>query len=172
MSQAQWVIGLYAQLGYETLVTSVKTGQGIERLNQIVQHGLTAFSGQSGVGKSSMLNAIEPGLNLRVGEVSNWTFKGKHTTTTAELIQLKSGGKVIDTPGLRQFELWEIPPREIEGGFVEFRHWIPHCKFPDCTHRKEQGCAVRSAVFDGLITEGRYDSYIKMLEQENDKDDD
>jgi ribosome biogenesis GTPase / thiamine phosphate phosphatase len=172
MSQAQWVIGLYAQLGYETLVTSVKTGQGIERLNQIVQHGLTAFSGQSGVGKSSMLNAIEPGLNLRVGEVSNWTFKGKHTTTTAELIQLKSGGKVIDTPGLRQFELWEIPPREIEGGFVEFRPWIPHCKFPDCTHRKEQGCAVRSAVFDGLITEGRYDSYIKMLEQENDKDDD
>lgn len=170
MSQAQWVIGLYAQLGYETLVTSVRNGQGIDRLRAIVSHGLTAFSGQSGVGKSSLLNAIEPGLNLRVGEVSNWTFKGKHTTTTAELIQLQCGSKVIDTPGLRQFELWEIPPREIEGGFIEFRPWIPQCKFPDCTHRREQGCAVRAAVADGLITECRYQSYTKMLEQENEKD--
>ena len=172
MAEAQWVIGLYAQLGYETLVTSVATGQGVERLRQIVRRGITAFSGQSGVGKSSLLNAIEPGLNLRVGEVSSWTFKGKHTTTTAELIKLACGGLVIDTPGLRQFELWEIPPREIEGEFVEFRPWIPFCKFPDCTHRKEQGCAVKGAVYDGLVTECRYESYLKMVEQENEKDED
>jgi ribosome biogenesis GTPase len=172
MGQAQWVIGLYAQLGYETLATSIRTGQGVDRLRAIVQRGITAFSGQSGVGKSSLLNAIEPGLNLRVREVSTWTFKGKHTTTTAELIQLACGGMVIDTPGLRQFELWEIPPREIEGEFIEFRPWIPHCKFPDCTHRREQGCAVRLAVFDGLITECRYESYLKMVEQENEKDKD
>jgi ribosome biogenesis GTPase len=171
MAEAQWVIGLYAQLGYETLVTSVKSGQGIGRLKSLVSSGITAFSGQSGVGKSSLLNAIEPGLNLRVGEVSSWTFKGKHTTTTAELLQLENGGKVIDTPGLRQFELWEIPPREIEGGFVEFRPWIPLCKFPDCTHRSELGCSVRNAVTDGLITQCRYDSYIKMIEQENEKSD-
>lgn len=169
MAAAQWVIGLYSQLGYETLVTSVKTGQGIDRLKKLVSRGITAFSGQSGVGKSSLLNAIEPGLNLRVGEVSSWTFKGKHTTTTAELIELNNGAKVIDTPGLRQFELWEIPPREIEGGFVEFRSWIPHCKFPDCTHRQELGCSVRSGVENGLISQCRYESYLKMLEQESDK---
>jgi ribosome biogenesis GTPase len=171
LSEAQWVLGLYSQIGYETLVTSVTSGQGIERLKTVVRRGVTAFSGQSGVGKSSLLNVIEPGLNLKVGAVSSWTSKGKHTTTTAELIELIEGGLVIDTPGLRQFELWDIPPREIEGGFVDFHPWVPHCKFPDCTHRKERGCAVRSAVLEGLIAECRYDSYVKMLEQESDKED-
>ena len=162
----QWVIGLYTQLGYETLVTSAATGQGIERLRALVSKETTAFSGQSGVGKSSLLNAIQPGLNLRVREVSDWTFKGKHTTTTAELIRMESGGYVIDTPGLRQFELWGVEPGEIEGYFVEFRPYIPLCKFPDCSHTHEHECAVKDAVHWGQIHAGRYESYLKLHDRQ------
>ena len=160
----QWVIGLYTQLGYETIPTSAANGQGLKRLREILGQGSTAFSGQSGVGKSSLLNAIQPGLNLRVREVSDWTAKGKHTTTAAELIRLKSGGYVVDTPGLRQFELWDVVPGEIEGHFIEFRPYIPHCKFPDCSHIHESECAVRDAVHAGQIHSGRYQSYLKLYE--------
>jgi len=160
----QWVIGLYTQLGYETIATSAADGRGLDRLREILSLGATAFSGQSGVGKSSLLNAIQPGLNLRVREVSDWTAKGKHTTTTAELIRLGSGGYVVDTPGLRQFELWDVEPGEIEAHFVEFRPYIPKCKFPDCSHIHESECAVRDAVHWGQIHSGRYESYIKLYE--------
>jgi ribosome biogenesis GTPase / thiamine phosphate phosphatase len=160
----QWVIGLYTQLGYETIATSAADGRGIARLRELLSRGATAFSGQSGVGKSSLLNAIQPGLNLRVREVSDWTAKGKHTTTTAELIRLGSGGYVVDTPGLRQFELWDVEPGEIEGHFIEFRPYIPRCKFPDCSHIHESECAVRDAVYWGQIHAGRYESYLKLYE--------
>jgi ribosome biogenesis GTPase len=162
----QWVIGLYTQLGYETILTSAADGRGIDRLQALVAQGTTAFSGQSGVGKSSLLNAIQPGLNLRVRAVSDWTFKGKHTTTTAELIRLDSGGYVIDTPGLRQFELWDVEPGEVEGHFVEFRPYIPLCKFPDCSHTHEHECAVKDAVYWGQIHPGRYESYLKLYERQ------
>ena len=160
----QWVIGLYTQLGYETIATSASDGRGIARLRELLSKGATAFSGQSGVGKSSLLNAIQPGLNLRVREVSGWTAKGKHTTTAAELIRLNSGGYVVDTPGLRQFELWDVEPGEIEAHFIEFRPYIPKCKFPDCSHIHEHECAVRDAVYWGQIHPGRYESYIKLFE--------
>ncbi len=162
VSKFQWVIGLYSQLGYETIFASAADKRGIGRLKELLSSGATAFSGQSGVGKSSLLNAIQPGLNLRIGEVSDWTFKGKHTTTTAELIRLKEGGHVIDTPGLRQFELWGVEPAEVEGYFIEFRPYIPKCKFPDCTHTHEGECAVKDAVADGQIHFGRYESYLKL----------
>ena len=158
----QWVIGLYTQLGYETIATSAADGRGIDRLRTILAHGATAFSGQSGVGKSSLLNALQPGLNLRVREVSGYA-KGKHTTTTAELIRLQSGGYVVDTPGLRQFELWNIEPGEIEAHFVEFRPYIPNCKFPDCSHIHEYDCAVKEAIYWGQIHPGRYESYRKLF---------
>jgi ribosome biogenesis GTPase len=158
----QWVIGLYSQLGYETILTSAADGRGIDRLRTLVATGTTAFSGQSGVGKSSLLNAIQPGLNLRVREVSDWTFKGKHTTSTAELIRLESGGYVVDTPGLRQFELWGVDSGALEGHFVEFRPYIPLCKFPDCSHTHEAACAVKDAVHWGQIHFGRYESYLKL----------
>ena len=162
LADYQWVIGLYQQLGYETFAASAADGRGIPRLRELLASGATAFSGQSGVGKSSLLNAVQPGLNLRVREVSGWTNKGKHTTTTAELIRMECGGHVVDTPGLRQFELWDVDPAEIEGHFVEFRPYIPNCKFPDCSHTHEFGCAVKDAVFDGQIHAGRYESYLKL----------
>ena len=162
----QWVIGLYSQLGYETVVTSAATGQGVDRLRALVAKGTTAFSGQSGVGKSSLLNAMQPGLNLRVRAVSDWTFKGKHTTTTAELIRLDSGGYVVDTPGLRQFELWGVVPSELSGQFPEFRPYLPLCKFPDCSHTHESDCAVKDAVHWGQIHPGRFESYLKLYEQQ------
>jgi ribosome biogenesis GTPase len=166
LAEYQWVLGLYTQLGYETVATSAADGRGIDHLRALLGHGATAFSGQSGVGKSSLLNAIQPGLNLRVREVSDWTFKGKHTTTNAELIRLNSGGYVVDTPGLRQFELWGVEPSEVEGYFIEFRPYIPLCKFPDCSHTHEADCAVKDAVHFGQIDLGRYESYLKLYYQQ------
>ena len=162
----QWVIGMYAQLGYETVVTSVADGRGSGRLQELLSNGVTALTGQSGVGKSSLLNVVQPGLNLKVREVSDWTFKGKHTTTTAELIGLKTGGFVVDTPGLRQFELWGADPSELDGHFIEFRPFMPHCRFPDCSHTHETGCAVKDALYWGQIHPGRYESYRKLYEQQ------
>jgi ribosome biogenesis GTPase len=161
----QWVVGLYSQLGYETVVTSAADGRGLDRLRALLAQGVTAVSGQSGVGKSSLLNAIQPGLNLKVREVSDWTAKGKHTTTSAELIRLDLGGYVVDTPGLRQFELWGVVPGELEGHFLEFRPYISHCRFPDCSHTHETRCAVKEALHWGQIHAGRYESYLKLYEQ-------
>lgn len=166
LAHYQWVIGLYTQLGYEVLVTSAVDGAGLERLRAIVASGATAFSGQSGVGKSSLLNAIEPDLRLRVAEVSDWTLKGRHTTTTAELIRLQSGGYVVDTPGLRQFELWGVNPGELEGYFPEMRAYVAHCRFPDCSHTHEHACAVKDAVRHDQITQSRYESYLKLYHKE------
>jgi ribosome biogenesis GTPase len=160
----QWVVGLYTQLGYECVVTSAADGRGLDRLCTLLAEGVTAVSGQSGVGKSSLLNAVQPGLNLKVREVSDWTSKGKHTTSTAELIRLDLGGYVVDTPGFRQFELWGIVPGELEAYFVEFRPYISHCRFPDCSHTHETRCAVKQAVHWGRIHLGRYESYLKLFQ--------
>lgn len=162
----QWVIGLYTQIGYETIVTSSVDGRGLDRLRELVSSGITAVTGQSGVGKSSLLNAIQPGLNLRVKEVSDWTSKGKHTTTTADLIRLDAGGYVVDTPGLRQFELWGVDAGQLESFFLEFRPYIPLCRFPDCSHTHERDCAVKDAVHWGQIHVGRYESYLKLYTKE------
>ena len=166
MAEYQWVVGLYSQLGYETIPTSALDGRGVSRLREILSRGATALSGQSGVGKSTLLNAVQPGLNLRVGEVSDWTGKGKHTTTHAELIRLELGGHVVDTPGLRQFDLWDVDPAELQGGFVEFGPYVPSCRFPNCSHTHETGCAVKDAVAWGQIHVGRYESYVKLYQQE------
>lgn len=166
LADYQWIIGLYSQLGYEVVVTSASGGLGLQRIREVLSRGTTAFSGQSGVGKSSLLNMIQPGLNLKVREVSLWTAKGRHTTTSAELIRLDGGGYVVDTPGLRQFELWGVDPPEVEGYFVEFRPFIPLCKFPDCSHTHESECAVKDAVYWDQIHQGRYESYLKIYNQQ------
>jgi ribosome biogenesis GTPase len=156
----QPIIGLYSQLGIPTLLTSAATEQGIDQLRSRLKDRQTVFTGQSGVGKSSLLNRIQPELGLRVREVSAGNQKGKHTTTTAELIRLEFGGWVVDTPGIRQFQLWDIIPEEVEGFFPEFRPFVPLCAFPDCTHTHEERCAIKNAVDKRLISANRYTSYL------------
>jgi ribosome biogenesis GTPase len=159
----QPLIGAYSQLGVPALLTSAVTGYGIARLREFLRGRATVFSGQSGVGKSSLLNAVQPGLGLRVREVSETTQKGRHTTTTAELIRLDFGGWVVDTPGIRQFQLWDTRPEEVEGYFREFGPFVPLCNFPDCTHTHETGCAVKAAVARNLISPRRYQSYLGLF---------
>jgi ribosome biogenesis GTPase len=163
----QALIGYYSQLRIPTFLTSAATGLGIERLRELLPGRETVFTGQSGVGKSSLLNAVQPGLGLRVREVSEATQKGKHTTTTAELLRLDCGGWVVDTPGIRQFQLWDVLPEEVEGFFPEFRPFVPLCAYPDCTHIHEDRCAVKRAVRTALISPRRYTSYLGLFAGES-----
>ena len=163
LADFQPVIGQYSRLGYCVVPASVKTGLGIEWLKKLLRGQQTVFTGQSGVGKSSLLNAIQPGLAMRTGDVSRITQKGRHTTRFAELRELSLGGWVVDTPGIRQLELWDVHPAEMEGYFVEFRPFVPQCKFPDCLHLVEDGCAVRDAVSRDLISQTRYESYLRLV---------
>jgi ribosome biogenesis GTPase len=159
----QPLIGFYSQLGIPTLLTSARTGEGTARLRELLTGRQTVFAGQSGVGKSSLLNAIQPGLGLRVREVSEATQKGRHTTSTAQLLQLDFGGWVVDTPGIRQFQLWNILPEELEGFFPEFRPFVPLCAYPDCTHTHEDRCAIKNAVARRLLSARRYTSYLGLF---------
>jgi ribosome biogenesis GTPase len=156
------LVGVYAQLGYEVLMVSATTGFGVSRLRDRLAGEESVVAGQSGVGKSSLLNAVEPELHLRVQTVSEETQKGRHTTTTAELIPLSFGGYVVDTPGIRQFQLWDVIPEEVAGYFRELRPYVSKCRFPDCTHTHEDDCAVKSAVADGWIDARRYESYVQI----------
>jgi ribosome biogenesis GTPase len=160
----QPLIGFYCQLGIPTMLTSATSGFGADRLREHLRNRQTVFTGQSGVGKSSILNALQPGLNLRVREVSEANQKGRHTTTTAELLRLDFGGWVVDTPGIRQFQLWDILPEEVEGFFPEFRPFVPLCAYPDCTHTHEDRCAIKRAVARRQISQRRYISYLGMFQ--------
>jgi ribosome biogenesis GTPase len=157
------LIGLYSQLAIPTLLTSAVSGLGIDRLRELLPGRQTVFSGQSGVGKSSLLNAIQPGLGLQVAEVSDVNQKGKHTTSAAQLLRLDIGGWVVDTPGIRQFRLWDIVPEEVEGFFPEFRPFVHLCTYPDCTHTHEDRCAIKRAVALRLISIQRYTSYLGLF---------
>jgi ribosome biogenesis GTPase len=163
----QPLVGYYSQLGIPTFLTSAVTGLGLERLRARLVGRETVFTGQSGVGKSSLLNAIQPGLGLQVREVSEATQKGRHTTTTAQLLRLHSGGWVVDTPGIRQFQLWDVLPEEVEGFFPEFRPLVPFCAYPDCTHTHEDRCAIKRAVERRQISPRRYTSYLGLFAGES-----
>jgi ribosome biogenesis GTPase len=156
------LVGVYGQMGYRVLLVSAATGQGIDRLRRLIIGKESVVAGQSGVGKSSLLNAVEPELGLRVGEVSRENEKGKHTTTVARLIPLKIGGFVVDTPGIRQFRLWDIIPAEVAGLYRDIRPYVSLCRFPDCTHTHEADCAVKDAVADGRLDARRYESYCHL----------
>ena len=159
------LVGVYSRMGYRVLLTSAKTGLGIDSPAAPSRAGAAAsvVVGQSGVGKSSLLNMIEPGLNLRVAEVSAESQKGRHTTTTAQLLRSPHGGYVIDTPGIRQFQLWDVIPEEVAGCYRDLRPYGNLCKFPNCTHTHEADCAVKDAVADGRLDARRYESYCHLL---------
>jgi ribosome biogenesis GTPase len=159
----QPLVGAYAQLGVPTVLTSARTGAGIDRLRELLKDRATVFSGQSGVGKSSLLNAIQPDLALAVKSVSEVNQKGRHTTTYASLIKLNFGGWVVDTPGVRQLQLWDTRPEEVEGYFAEFRPYVSLCAFPDCTHTHETKCAVKAAVGRRQLSARRYHSYLGLF---------
>jgi ribosome biogenesis GTPase len=156
----QPLVGTYRRMGYPVFLTSVTEAIGVSALREVLAGRQTVVAGQSGVGKSSLLNAIEPELQLRVGRVSRESEKGRHTTTAAELIKLSFGGYVVDTPGIRQFALWDIIPEEVVGFYRDLRPFENHCRFPDCTHEHEADCAVKNAVADGMIDARRYESYL------------
>lgn len=159
----QPLVGVYSRMGYRVLLVSAATGFGVERLRRVVGGRASVVVGQSGVGKSSLLNAIQPKLNLRVAAVSAESQKGRHTTTTSELIPLTPGSYVIDTPGIRQFQLWDVVPEEIGGWMRDLRPYVSRCKFPNCTHTHEAGCAVKDAVADGRLDTRRYESYCQLF---------
>lgn len=164
-AKLQPLIGTYAQMGYRVVMVSAARGWGIEVLRGISRGRASVVVGQSGVGKSSILNALAPGLNQRVQAVSAENQKGKHTTTTAEWFALPDGGAIVDTPGVRQFQLWNILPAELTGLFRDIRPFASHCRYPDCTHQHENQCAVKDAVADGRLDPRRYDSFTQILDQ-------
>lgn len=158
----QPLVGVYAKMGYQTVLFSAKTGFNLGRLRRILVGHESVVVGQSGVGKSSALNAIDSSLNLRVGAVSEDNHKGRHTTTTARLLKLSFGGYVVDTPGIRQFMLWDVEPNEVVGYYRDLRPYENLCKFQDCTHTHEASCAVKDAVADGRLDARRYESYLAL----------
>lgn len=155
----------YEAAGYPVLYTSAATKYGIAALTDALCGRITAFVGPSGAGKSTLLNTIQPGLGLRVGEVSRTLGTGRHTTVQASLHPLVVGGYVADTPGLRKLKLWEVPEGALDAAFREFRPYLGRCRFQDCRHLQEPECAVRAAVERGEIAERRYKSYAVILEE-------
>ena len=165
LAQLQQEFALYETLGYEVVYTSVKTGYGVETLRQQLAGKLSVFAGSSGVGKSSLLNAIQPGLGLQVKDVSEATGKGMHTTRYTEIFPLDVGGYVADTPGIRGLALFDVEPSELDAYFREIAPLVADCQFSNCTHRNEPKCAVRAAVADGRIAPQRYESYLRLREE-------
>jgi ribosome biogenesis GTPase len=155
----------YARAGYPLHFTSVKRGDGMAELHGVLAGRTSVLTGPSGVGKSSLLNTLYPGLDLRVGEISASVNKGRHTTVGAFLHPLPDGGFVVDTPGLREVGLWGLPSTELDLCFPEFRPFRAACRFADCTHIVEPDCGVRGALARGEVSAARHDSYVKLREE-------
>lgn len=158
-------VALYRGLGYEVMTSSTTQEDGTETLTQFLSQSTSVFVGQSGVGKSSLINMLIPDVNLQVGELSDYNQKGTHTTTTAQLFHFPRGGHLIDSPGIREFGLWHMTLDDIIHGFIEFRPLLGHCKFRDCQHQNEPGCALLTAYEKGDISEYRMQSFLALREQ-------
>lgn len=163
LEQARAVFGMYEEIGYPVIYASVHTGLGITALRNQLRGRLSVLCGPSGVGKSSILNAVQPDLGLAVRDISDATGKGRHTTVSVRLWPLDTGGYVADTPGLREAGLWDIEPEELAWHYVEMRPLLSDCRFSSCTHTHEPECAVKAAVQAGLIYPERYESYCRLL---------
>ncbi len=161
----------YEPLGYQVVYTSAESGRGIEEVRELLKDRISGLIGPSGVGKSSLINRIDPSLDLRTNEISDYNEKGRHTTVVREMFPLKDGGFVADLPGLKTLALWDIEPEEIDGYFPELRDLVKDCYYSDCTHdENEVGCAVHKAVAEGRVSRERYESYLRMRfggEEEN-----
>ncbi len=159
---------IYEKAGFPTLRVSAETGEGMDRLRELIAGKVSAFTGNSGVGKSSILNALEPGIALKTGEVSEKLGRGRHTTRHVELFRLSCGGIVADTPGFSSFDVDKMElcrKEELAGRFREFAPYVDQCRFQDCAHVKEKGCAVLAAVKAGEIAKSRHESYVRLYEQ-------
>jgi len=164
--QLHWFEDIYRGAGYEVLEVSARKGTGVEELRRRCSSGVNLFSGSSGVGKSSLLKALDPSLNPKIGEISVSHLQGKHTTTFYEMHPLSGGGFIIDTPGIRGFGIVDIEDEELSKYFPEMLRVMDDCRFAPCTHTHEPHCAVKEAVGKGMISQERYSSYLGMLEEE------
>jgi ribosome biogenesis GTPase / thiamine phosphate phosphatase len=162
------LFGIYTAIGYPVIYASTVTGEGVEQLRELLSDRVTVISGPSGVGKSSLLNALHPALNLQIGDLRDFQGKGKHTTRAAQLFGLPFGNEtfVADTPGIRELGLYEIDAQSLGFYFREFVPLIHQCRYPNCTHDHEPECAVRAAVESGAIARERYESYLRLLHGE------
>jgi ribosome biogenesis GTPase len=158
------IVAVYDAIGCDTFLTSAITLQGMDDLKKRLVDHRTLFVGHSGVGKSALMNILIPGLDLKVGDVSAYSDKGKHTTTNIELFALPSGGYLVDSPGLKVMGLWEVDKDDLRHYYPEFRRYADQCRFIGCSHTHEPKCAVKEAVKDGQIAAFRYDNYIAIAE--------
>jgi ribosome biogenesis GTPase len=167
LRNAKKIFGVYPPLGYPVIYTSANEKIGLKEFQKALVGRISALAGPSGVGKSSLLNAIQPGLGLAVREISAWNDRGKHTTVVREMFPVDGGGFVADLPGLRKLSLWDTQPEELDGYFPELRGLVSKCQFNDCTHIEEPGCAVMKAVEEGTVSNERYESYVRMRMGDN-----
>lgn len=159
----EFVAKIYERVGYKTLFVSALQGGHVEEVKALMKDKTSLIAGHSGVGKSTLMNAVQPQLNLRTESISKITGKGMHTTTFAEMHALDFGGSVIDTPGIREFGIMDFRPEEISHYYVEMREVLNHCRFNNCLHEQEPGCAVKQAYHDGKISEERYTNYLNIM---------
>jgi len=165
--KCQYLQSLYENIGYECISTSVITKEGMDKLRLKMQNKVSLFGGQSGVGKSCIINVLEPDLQLKIGDISNYNNKGKHTTTFAQMFELSFGGFIIDSPGIKEFGLIEYKKEEISHYFPEMLKLLSGCKFNNCVHTHEPNCAVKDALEKGIIAESRYLNYLSIVHNED-----
>jgi ribosome biogenesis GTPase len=163
----QYLQKIYTLVGYQCLSTSAITKEGLDEVKSIMQNKVSLFGGQSGVGKSSIINSLDPAMQLKVGNISDYNNKGKHTTTFAEMFELSFGGFIIDTPGIKEFGLIEYKKEEVSHYFPEMLKLLPECKFNNCTHTHEPHCKVKQALEEGTIAPSRYQNYLDIIQNDD-----